>query len=65
MSRGMDSKVFKKDRIRPSEYPTDLVPAGGETFIGIDEGSPDGDCTVKGFYKDGEFHIQGCEHTGT
>ena len=46
-----------------SEYPADFVPAGATVLIGIDEGSPDGDCTVRGFYKDGEYHIQDVEYT--
>lgn len=52
--------VFKKEWFKISEYPSDFIPSGAKTFIGIDHASPDGDCTVKGFYdpETGEFHIQ-------
>ena len=51
---------FKDLRIKTSQYPRDFIPKGAEIFVGIDHGSPDGDCTVKGFYdpQTGEFHIQ-------
>lgn len=54
------SKVFNKDWLKISEYPSDFIPNGAEVFIGIDYASPDGDYTVKGFYdpKTGEIHIQ-------
>jgi hypothetical protein len=57
----MDNKVFKREWLKSSEYPADFIPAGGKVFIGVDRGSPDGDCTVKGFYKDGEFYVQSAQ----
>lgn len=45
-----------------SACPADFIPNGASLLIGVDEGSPDGDCTVKGFYKDGECHIQSVEY---
>ena len=53
-------KPFKKEWIKISEYPADFVPKGAEVFVGVDQGSPYGDCTVKGFYdpNTGAFHIQ-------
>jgi hypothetical protein len=53
-------EVFRKEWIKTSEYPGDFVPKGAEIFIGVDQGSPDGDYTAKGFYdpKTGEFHVQ-------
>jgi hypothetical protein len=51
-------KLFKDEWFKESDYPTDFIPNGAEIFVGIDYASPDSDCTVKGFYIDGEFHIQ-------
>ena len=59
----MCDKVFKKDWLKTSEYPKDFIPRGGEIFIGVDPASQDGDCTVKGFYKDGVFHVQEVEYS--
>jgi len=58
--------MFKKEWIKISEYPSDFIPNGGQVFVGIDYGSPDGDCTVKGFYDPvtGEYHIQEIENGG-
>ena len=44
-----------------SPYPSDFIPKDGEVFVGVDMGSPDGDYTVKGFFKDGAWHIQSFE----
>ena len=63
--RNTDNKIFNKEYVKQSEYPADFIPVGGKVFIGVDEGSQDGDYTVKGFYKDGEFHVQSVERTGT
>ena len=55
------SKHFNDDYDIPiSEYPTNVIPAGGDTFIAIDQAAPNGDraCTCKGFFKDGVLHIQ-------
>ena len=57
------NSFFKKEWVKPSKYPSDFIPAGAEVFIGVDQGSPDGDCTVKGFYKNGVFHVQEIEHS--
>ena len=56
--------VFKKEWLHESEYPSNFIPADCEVFIGVDYASPDKDCTVRGFYKDGEFHIQEVEYDG-
>lgn len=61
----MSNEVFKKEQVKISDYPADFIPKDAKLIIGIDEGSPDGDCTVKGFYKDGEYHIQSVEHRGS
>ena len=58
----MSTAFFKIDQIKISGYPSDFIPAGAELIVGIDEGSPDGGCTVKGFFKDGEYHIQSVEY---
>ena len=50
--------MFKKEWLKPSNSPSDFIPNGAEMFIGVDRASPNGDCTVKGFYKNGEYHIQ-------
>ena len=52
--------VFKKEWFKVSECPSDFIPFGAAVIIGVDRASPDGDCTVKGFYdpKTKEFHIQ-------
>lgn len=51
-------------KVSVSEYPMEYIPADGEAFVGIDYGSSDGDCTVKGFYKDGKMYIQEIEYYG-
>lgn len=53
-------KPFNKDWFKISEYPSNLVPKGAKIIIGVDPASPDGDCTVRGFYdpKTGELHVQ-------
>ena len=61
----MSNEIFKKEQIKPSDYPADFIPNAAKLIIGVDEGSKDGDCTVKGFYKDGEYHIQSVEHRGS
>ena len=48
--------MFKEEWFKKSDYPKDYLPKGAEVLIGVDEG--DEDFTIKGFYKDGEFHIQ-------
>jgi hypothetical protein len=58
----MSTEFFKKDWIKTSDYPADFIPDGAKLFTGVDEGPPDGDCTVKGFYKDGQCHVQSVEH---
>ncbi len=58
----MSNDTFKKEWVKPSDFPADFIPNRAKLITGIDEGSPDGDCTVKGFYKDGEYHIQSVEH---
>jgi hypothetical protein len=50
--------MFKKESIKSSEYPSDFIPFGAIAFVSTDEGSPDGDCTIKGFYFDGVLHLQ-------
>ena len=60
----MSDGIFKKEWIKPSDYPDNYIPAGARTFIGVDPASQDGECTVKGFYKDGEYHIQSVEYRG-
>ena len=57
--------VLNPELIKTSTYPADFIPNGASLLIGVDEGSPDGDCTVKGFYKDGEYHIQSVEYRNT
>ena len=59
----MSEKVFKKGHIKISPYPTDFIPNGSKLIIGLDEASPNGDsnCCVKGFYKDGKYHVQKIE----
>lgn len=41
-----------------SEFPKDYIPADGKVFVGIDYGDADCGCEVKGFYKDGIWHVQ-------
>ena len=53
-----DEPLFRSNWVKISEYPNNFVPAGAKIIIGVDEASPDGDCTVRGFCKDGVFHIQ-------
>ena len=52
-----ERSVFKPEDFKVSEYPKDFIPAGAKEYIGHDiaEGL---DWTVKGFYLDGEYHIQ-------
>ena len=48
----------QKDQIKPSDYPVNYIPNGAKEFIGFDPASTDSGCFVKGFYKNGEYHIQ-------
>jgi hypothetical protein len=59
----MSSDIFKKDSLKESPYPANFIPQGSALVIATEECSPDGDyaCTIKGFYKDGGFHIQSIE----
>ena len=57
--------VMCREWFKPSEYPADFVPKGGNVFIGVDHAKDGSDCTVKGFYKDGEYHVQSVEYRGT
>jgi len=53
---------FGYELLKPSKYPPNFIPRGATPVIGIDQGSPDGDCTCRGFYKDGVFHVQEVKH---
>lgn len=53
--------IDKKD-IPLSPYPSNFIPEGAELLLGVDPAAVGGDTTVKGFYKDGEFHIQEIIH---
>ena len=53
-----DTNWFCKDGLKLSDYPSNFIPKGARTVVGVDEGSPDGDCTVKGCWLDGVFHVQ-------
>ncbi len=48
--------------ILTSPYPPEFIPAGATPIVSVDVGSPDGDCTIRGFYKDGELHVQAVEY---
>ena len=50
--------MFSEIKIPRSEYPRDFIPNGAKVFIGMDPGSKDESCTVKGFCLDGVYHIQ-------
>ena len=54
----MSDKNYFDTKIIQSDYSADFIPAQGKLIIGTDIGSPSGDCTVKGFYKDGIYHVQ-------
>ena len=56
--------VMCREWFKKSEYPADFVPNGGNVFIGVDLAKDGSECTVKGFYKDGEYHIQSVEYKG-
>ena len=50
---------FDMSKLKTSPYPADFVPKDSEPFVfGVDSGAPGGDCCVRGFYKDGEIHVQ-------
>ncbi len=53
----MRSQFFDVDKLKTSPYPANVVPAGARVITGFDKA--DGtDTTVKGFYLNGEYHIQ-------
>lgn len=56
----MKLPYFNQEQVAISEYPSDFIPAKAPIFVGMDLGSPDGGCTVKGFFdpNTGEYHIQ-------
>ena len=49
---------FKSIDIPVSEYPSDFMPKDSKIIYGLDKGAGDTSCEVKGFCKDGVFHIQ-------
>jgi hypothetical protein len=55
------SALINPTRIKISEYPPNVLPAGS---VVLNQTSEDGTCTVKGFYgpKSGETHIQEVIH---
>ncbi len=54
-----EDSFFKGIDIPVSEYPSNFIPAGGKTFVVVDPAAEVGQSfEVKGFWKDGEFHIQ-------
>ena len=57
----MNKDFFQKDQIKLSDYPPDYIPNEAKGFIGFDPASTDSGCFVKGFYKNGEYHIQNFE----
>ena len=55
---GRHDSFISKDMIKTSPYPKDFIPEGAVPIVNYDPACEDGDCTVKGFYKDGKYHIQ-------
>lgn len=57
------SDVFDASKIKESGHPSDFIPAGAVTILGVDV-SKDGDYTVKGFHDPatGEYHVQEVVH---
>ena len=55
-----NDKMFCEEWFKTSEYPADFIPKGAAIFVGVDLGSPDGDCTAKVFYdpETGEYHTR-------
>lgn len=53
----MRSQFFDLEKLKVSPYPCNIIPVGARVITGFD--SSDGnDKTVKGFYLNGELHIQ-------
>jgi hypothetical protein len=44
-----------------SEYPSNFIPKDAKILIGVDYGKDGTTTTVKGFFKDGVYHIQEIE----
>ena len=59
----IDGVIMCREWFKKSEYPSDFVPKDGKVFIEVDHAKNGSDCTVKGFYKDGKFHVQSVEHS--
>ena len=54
----MSDKNYFDTKLIQSEYPADFIPAEGKLIICVDQASSDRDSTVRGFYKEGFYHIQ-------
>lgn len=55
----MTKPFFDPEDFKPSEYPGYFIPKEGIAVTGVDESkNGDSNATVKGFMKDGVFHIQ-------
>jgi hypothetical protein len=57
--------VMCQEWFKQSEYRADFIPEVGTVLIGVDRAKDGSGCTVKGFYKDGEYHVQSVEYRGT
>lgn len=55
------TELFNKEWLKESEYPANFIPKDARICIGIDYAVDGGDCTCKGFWLNGEFHLQRLE----
>ena len=58
----MKKSWFESTPLNKKDWPKDYIPKGAKTFTGFDMGSPDGGCTVRGYYIDGVLYVQDVEH---
>jgi hypothetical protein len=60
----MSSDIFKQEWIKRSAYPVGFIPQGASLFTGTDKGLAGVGYIVRGFYKEGEYHIQSVDWLG-
>ena len=54
-----DSSFFDLSKVKVSDYPSNLIPKDSVEILGFDTDIDNGvDTTVKGFYQNGNYHVQ-------
>ncbi len=58
----MRNRFFKDIKPRVSNFPPDFIPKDAKPFTRWDPAAKGKDCTVRGFFLNGEVHIQSVEY---